>query len=328
MLGSNDKQILTLFIGVVIVLSVGGILSSMHISYGYSSELSEIENGLSYKVGGGAPAEYNILLSENTSSVEKVYLYFDPAYGTLYNDGGKFVKNISNRLSDRGFANETIDTVGLKQLLSESPIGVGLMISSGAIPEDVADGTLLKWVQSGGTLYWTFNCIGLYGARSDGTVYSFDRSYQSDFLGSDCTSLNNIVASNYETTSGYTTALSLTSTNLFGGLISSAITNPHLSIGFTKTGVYGTTLISCGSGMVAVVSGNHDVYQKTDIVQLICSGITVDSKLIEHKIVKTGLGKMVDGEILFTKVPGTKYVIYVYTSGINPAYGKTMWVIA
>ncbi len=328
MLGSKDKQLLTLFIGICVLLSVGEILSSMHISYGYSSELNEIDSGLSYKVGGGSPAEYNIVLSENTSSVEKIYLYFDPAYGTLYDDGGRFITNVSHRLSDRGFANETIDTVGLKQLLSESPIGVGLVMGSGAIPEDVADGTLLRWVQSGGTLYWTLGCIGLYGARSDGTVFSFDKSCQSDFLGSDCTSLNNIVASDHETESGYTTALGLTSTNLFGGLVSSEIAGPHMSIGFTEAGIYGTTLVSCGSGMVAVVSGTHDVYQKTDLVQLICSGISVDSKLIEHSVVKTGLGKNVDGEIIFAKTPGLKYVVYVYTSGINPAYGKTMRVIA
>ncbi len=327
MSGSFDKHLLTIFAVICVILVAGEVLSSVHISHGYSSEVAETDDGISYRVGGGSSAEYNIVLLENTASVKKVYLYFDAQYGSIYNDMEGYIKHLSNRLSDRGFDQEVIDTAGLKRILSESPLGVGLVIGSGVIPEDVADGTLLKWVKSGGTLYWTFHCIGMFGARSDGTVYQFERSYQSDFLGSECTSLEQVTASNYESGSSYTTALNLTTINLYGGLISSAVVNPHVSIGFTEAGIYGTTLVSCGAGMVVVVSGVHEMYQKTDLVQLICSGLSVDSKLIDCCVVKTNAGNTVSGDIHFTKVPGKQYLVYIYTSGINPAYGKTVWVI-
>ena len=325
--GSFDKHLLTIFAVICVILIAGEVLSSLNVSHGYSSEITETDDGISYRVGGGSSAEYNIVFLENTTSVNKVYLYFDAQYGSIYNDMEGYIKHLSNRLSDRGFDYEVIDTAGLKRILSESPLGVGLVMGSGAIPEDVADGTLLEWVKSGGTLYWTFHCIGMFGARSDGTVYQFERSYQYDFFGSECTSLEEITASDYESESGYTKALNLTTINLYGGLVSSAVANPHMSVGFTEAGIYCTTLVSCGAGTVVVVSGVHEMYQKTDLVQLICSGISVDSKLIDCTTVKTNAGNTVEGEIHFTKIPGKQYVVYIYTSGINPAYGRTVWVM-
>ncbi len=325
----EDRRMLFILTVLCVTIVAGGVTVALHPASAYSSSVSATDDGFSYSVGGGSAAEYNIAISSNSSeSVDTLYIYCDSAYGSKFDHLDDAVARLQNRLSDAGFQSKTINTSKLVEVVAQPSEGVGIVMGSGTIPEEVVGGELLSWVKSGGTLYWTWDIIGCYAAKSDGTYYALEESVQKDFLGADCTSTEIIRATSTDTSNGYSRALSLCNNFLYGGLDTSLLPGAYLSFGYASGDVREITLVSCGSGTVAVVSGDNDMYQTTDLVRLICSGAQAGSELVFSEHLKVSLGQTIGGTATIAKTPGMKYSVFVFVSGTNIPYGNVIGVEA
>lgn len=319
-----NRTIRAIILIVCALLLIGGLLEVFHPDYGYRSELSIGDGSISYLVSSFAPAEYNILFTENNGkeSVDTLYIYYDEGYGSSFPDYGSVVDQMESRFSDRGMKVSRADTMGLKSILSVSPWKVGLVMGAGTIPEEVAH-DLLLWIQNGGTVYWTYDVMGQYLSRSDGTYYTAEISMQADFLGSQCTVMERVSAVSKETATGYTQALGIKNKEMLGSLDLALIEVPYLSFGYQAGDRSEVVLLQCGSGTICVISGDHDMYQITDTVQVACAGLTERSELKSYTVQHTDVLHGASGSSDFTLDAGREYVAYSYVSGLNPPYGKT-----
>jgi len=319
-----NRTIQALIIILCVCLFAGEALEILHPSYGYNTEIRLQDNGFSYSLSSSAPAEYNILFTDNSdkSSVETLYLYCDESYGSTYPEYGSVVSQMESRFSDRGLNATRADTPKLSDILSSSPVKTGIVMGSGAIPETLAD-DLLDWIQSGGTLYWTYDVIGQYLSKDDGTYYTAETSRQSDFLGSECTRMERVTSVTKETTTGFTQGLGLNNKEMLGALDTSELSSLFLSVGYQFNSLSEVVLLRCGSGTICVISGDHDMYQISDIVQVVCSGLTEKSSLLSIVNEKTGLLHSKSGKVESVLSTGNEYVVYSFVSGLNPPYGKT-----
>lgn len=316
-----DRKTMAVVTVLCIVVLFGGAVSAAHVPSGYSAEVSANEDSISYSFGKGTGAEYRLTVSEDSSPVDKVYLLCDEGYGNIFGEIADFTERLHKRLADRGCDSTVIGVSGLSEVLSGTAAGTGIVMGSGTIPEEVSD-TLLKWVQEGGTLYWTFGTLGILGSRSDGTTFIYQKSLENLFLGSECTSLTGNRADALDTSDPFSEALGLKNNDLSFGLEKDRIGFEHRCFGYTDGSVSEVSLVRCGSGTVAVVSGDHDVYQTTDLAQLICSGITAGSAFTGSATEKVSPGEKAHGSLDVSLVPGRTYTVFVYAEGINPPYGK------
>ena len=319
-----DRTIRAIIIIICALLLIGGLLEVFHPDYGYRSEFSLDDGSISYSLSSFAPAEYNILFTDNhgKESVEALYIYYDEGYGSSFPDYGSVVEQMESRFSDRGMRTSRADSSVLKEILASSTSKVGIVMGAGTIPEESAQ-DLLAWIQNGGTVYWTYDVMGQYLSRSDGTYYTAETSMQADFLGSQCTVMERVPAVSKDMSTGYTQVLGMKNREMLGSLDLSLIEVPYLSFGYQIDNRSEVVLLQCGSGTVCVISGDHSMYQITDIVQVACAGLTERSELKSFAVQHTDVLHSTSGSSGFTLDAGTEYVVYSYVSGLNPPYGRT-----
>lgn len=320
-----NKTVQALILVLCVCLFGGEALELLHPSYGYNADIRLQDDGFSYALSSSAPAEYNVLFTDNSdkSAVETLYLYYDASYGSTYPEYGSIVDQMESRFSDRGLNTTRADTPRLSEILASPPSKTGIVMGSGAIPENLVD-SLLLWIKAGGTVYWTYDVIGQYICKNDGTYYTAETSRQSDFLSSECTKMNRATSITKETVTGYSQGLSLGNKEMLGALDTSAISVPFLSIGYRLGTLSEVVLLPCGSGTVCVISGDHDMYQISDLVQVVCSGLTEKSSLLSVIKERTGILHSKEGVSANPLTAGNEYVVYSYVSGLNPPYGKTV----
>jgi len=303
----------------------GIILEVDHPDYGYDSDVSIAEDGFSYSVSSFAPAEFNIVVTDNggKSPIEYLYIYYDDRYGSTFPDYLSVVEQMESRFFDRGFKSIRLNTSGLADILATDGHGTGIVMGTGTMPSGYAD-PMLKWVRNGGTVYWTYDVIGKYIGHDDGTYSIADRSMEADFLGIECTSMERASAVDKETVTGYSQALGIRNREMLGALDRSLLTVPYLAIGYQSDDLSEIVSVQCGEGTVCVISGDHDAYQISDIVQCVCSGINEVSVLISHVTEHTDAARSVSGKISSEVSDGDVYIAYSYVTGLNPPYGKTV----
>ena len=307
------------------VFVVGEVLEVVHVNYAYSSEVSLSDNTFHYSVSSDCSADFNIILTENPDrkAVNTVYIYLDSAWGCAFSDYESIVDPLQKRLADRGTESEIINTTGLGDLLSQPSAGVGIVIGTGTIPETLKD-QLLYWVQSGGTLYWTLGIIGNYLSKPDGTYYTPATSMEPSFLGDCCTTLESANAVHKETVTGFSDLLELKNREMYGSLDVHRIPGRYLALGYTLDTFSEIVFVECGLGTVCVISGKHDMYQSNDLIQIICAGLTLDSKIAISINTSSNLYRNSEGSSAIMVNPSSEYVAYSFVSGLNPPFGKTV----
>ena len=158
----------------------------------YSAEVSFSGGDLTYSVSADGSKEYDVVIMDNGSygNVSKLYLYYDTSYPTDYKEatvpvGAKeldqeyYLEQMVYLLEYRNFHNvEYVDAEGLRDVMESSPEGVGILMTSGVLPDTVYTGSeddpIFKWIQSGGSLYWVGNLIGQSYATAEGDIVPVD----------------------------------------------------------------------------------------------------------------------------------------------------------
>lgn len=310
----------------------------------YSADASLEDGTLNYSVSADGSKEYSVVVSDNGgfTGIRTLYLYYDESYPSDYeavdSDVGAptfnqkyYLEQVANLLEYRGVQDvRFVNAQELKEVLgadieSEGCSGKGLVVVSGVLPDTVYEGNqddvIMRWISSGGSLYWAGNTLGSSYATQDG-IEPVDSDYQEMFFGGDCLYTGDDTEAYSEVSNGYTKGLSLMNNDVRYGIDSTKVGSDRacLTMGFVNDAGYASIgMVQCGQGMVCVFGGQLSNMQRYDMAQVIASGIGPSSQLITVETGSVTRGTVtgsIDG------ITGTGVSAYIYLGGYYPVYGK------
>lgn len=333
----NDRKLLIAAVIAVLVI-VGGE------AYIYCNDWNSMYDvrfsGNEVTIDADSSVVYDIVSIDNDDleRSSKVILYYDPAQGEAldethhatggtYLDQKYYISQLRIQLEYRGTDTVTMDAEELRDMM-ESSVGSGVcdqsvVMVSGAIPDTVYSGSesdiVVRWLDMGGRIYWAGGIIGQYSSSSDGTVEDLGTDRQSLFLGAVCQNPD-IAYGLEETDAEWKDALCLAG-NGTGYAIDPTKTESSLAMGFTDGTYSSICLVGKGSGMVCVLGGVLSNDQRSDMAQVISSGATDGSVLVDHihgSVTRTAVTETVD----IGDSPGN-IVIYAYLGGYFTVKGNS-----
>ena len=268
----------------IIVMMIGA--SAIYFDpYEIDSKVEWTDDGWSCEVTSSFATEFKILGLETGifDTPYDIHLYSDTAYGSV--SAGANEDSLDDMIVESGIRGVSIievDSEELATLLSRGdPAGTAVIFTGGTFPSTIYDGTrdsvLLKWVESGGTIYWMSGLLGAYIGHPDGTVSTVP-DYEEIFFGE--ASIND---SNHEDVAtdrieGLSDDLCLRNWDARFGL-SSSVSNV-LSLGYmTDDGFCTIAMAPFSQGMIVVVGGGFNDATRSDMAQIVASGLTYSSSL-------------------------------------------------
>jgi hypothetical protein len=340
----TDKKLVIIAL-LICVIVIGGETAIYVTGTHTYSAYSDIDGN--YSVYSSGSDVYSAILTDNGSfdSIDTVYIYYDETYASLVNSvtvevGAKtltqeyYVEQLINTLNYRGLNNITIlNASELAEKLSgdSSSVAKGLVVLSGALPDTVYTGNsndlILKWIGSGGSLYWAGNLLGAYYSTTDGLI-SVEGDYQALFLGTDCLNETDASTAYSEITdNSYCADLSLMNNDVRYGVNTSSLeAGTYLTVGFEDDGYSSITFVKCGNGMVCVMGGDYSNNQRNDLAAVMCAGLCYSSEEIccqEGSVTRT----TVNGILSIPEAHGN-LVVYIYLGGYFAVYGESFEFIS
>ncbi len=343
----SDKPVIIIAIAIIAVILIGEVVVYTSDYTDYSADAALNDDGvLEYSVSADGSKVFSVIVNDNGryAAMDRLYIYYDPDYKSNYEKvnvpiGAKelnqeyYIQQLISTLRFHNLHNiEVVDADGLRSMMDrESGIGLtnsGLVVISGALPDTVYRGTqddvIFDWLSSGGRLYWLGNIIGSCYATNDELV-NVD-GYQELFFGSECinTDPDANTALNEVTSNDYASALSLMNNKVKYGIDGSLIPSDrrHLEIGFTDGKYSSTSLVEYGNGMICVLGGDYSNNQRSDLAQIISSGLTPESRIVGFEE-----GSVTRGTVTGTiEVIGDNLSSYIYLGGYYPVYGKLVYL--
>jgi len=280
----------------IVIAGEALIVTSGHSDYG--TTLSE--DGRSCEIDCRGTHCYDIVVTEGSfDTPSEVYIYYDEAYGSAHETSAVAVG--ARELTEKSYAEQLVKTLkirnvgnisiidahGLAELVCKNGSGIALVSVSGAIPDTVYDGTsnsgIIKWIESGGRLYWAGNVLGKYISHSDGSTTAVDNG-TSLFLGSEC--IDSEKTQSYtRIDNGFGIAYSLISNDARYSVDTSKLLDgsSYLAFGYTDGKRSSSCAVSVGGGMICVIGGDYSDYQRIDMAQIIASGLSPQTKIIHHQ---------------------------------------------
>lgn len=235
--------------------------------YSYDSDAKVGEDGIDYVIESSVNSEYDVLVMNNGDAPRINELI-------MVSIGDNYLETIRKELSVRGFDNVIVkDPSEISELADQPSSGKGILIPYGPIPEELYDGKstdpLVKWLEGGGIVYW-FGYIPKGGydlsplGLSEDDFWSSGRSEDYDVSPASpfCKSLklrNHTVKYGLNVNAG--TPLAYTSESGYSSITSVDVLN-------------GTMIIFGGGGSSA---------NSMDCAQIIASGVTHNTTLVEHE---------------------------------------------
>lgn len=267
----------------------------------------------------------------------EIVIYHDPSYGERLDDthhatGGMYlsqeyyISQLRIQLECRGTDTTTMDAEELRTMMG-SAVASGrcdqsVVMVSGAVPDTVYGGSgsdlIIQWLNMGGRIYWAGGIIGQYSSSSDGTVEDRGIGKQSLFLGAVCQNEEDAYGLE-EMNPGWKDALCLAGNGIRYAIDPSEV-GPSLSMGFTDGTYSSICMVGCGSGMVCIFGGILSNDQRSDMAQVLSSGITHGSVLIEH--VHGSVTRSSVTETIEVGDPSGNIRIYAYLGGYFTVYGR------
>lgn len=197
----NVDLIAVLAVALCAVVIVGELATYSTAWLGYGSDAEWSDGSVTVTISSQGTSAYDVVVIDNAKNVS-LMIYIDDDYGAYYEeargystipdeDQEYYAEQIAGFLSLRSYDDLSYchndGLVGYLEGTIGQP-GAALMVTSYALPSDVYDGTegclLLRWVDSGGSLYWVATEIGRFYTDSDGLHVVEDN--QVLFFGTEC----------------------------------------------------------------------------------------------------------------------------------------------
>ncbi len=298
----DRKLILTAVVVVAVILAGEAYVCLNDWDGMYGTGFSIDGDSISVSIRSGGSKVYDIVAIDNGSfsPASEIVLYYDPDQGEMLDDtwhatGGKdldqdyYISQLEVQLGIRGVDARVVNASELRDImesaLSQGRCDQAVFMASGAIPDTVYSGdasdTIIRWLSEGGRLYWAGNILGAYISSSDGTVRQADPGYRDLFFAEG--------VQNTEETYGLTPvdgdpwreALCLAGDGTAYGLDASKLEGA-LSAGYTDGTYSSVCMVGYGKGMVCVFGGELSNDQRSDVAQVVASGLSCGSALISH----------------------------------------------
>lgn len=318
----------------VVMIFAGEILTYSSGITRYDSSVVRNETSIDYSVSSTGTNDYSVVLIDNDGfkRLDRLVIYVDENYDRNYDKAESFVKmcnidpvyyseQIKRALEIRAFDNvEICDSKGLVNYLNETKSdskGCGILSLSYALPGEIytgnAEDTLMKWIGSGGSLYWVASIPGVF-CYKDGELIFVEKS-QELFFGTDgC--INEEEALIPESIGGkHTEALCLIDYQLYLGVDTSMLSRQYLAMGSMKGGVASTVIVNYGEGMVTQFAGDFEIQQLEDISQVLASGMCYKSVIVDYaegRVTRTTVGgsfNSTTGDTVYLFI-GRNYSVY------------------
>lgn len=318
----RHKAVVAIFVSLVVVMVAGEAMIYVANPYHFSSGVVDEGGDISYEVEASGSARFQIIEIDTgvMTPVNDVYIYLDDSYGTTgISDVSERVDDVVRELEIRGMDSTVVDAEGLADLMGvKGARGVAVVFITGAMPSTVYTGSendlVMEWMRSGGTVYWLGVTMGMYVGNDDGTVSEIE-DWAGLFYGTGC--FNSSGSYDSANTRGDVIGelLCLRSSSTQYGM--SVGVPDSIQLGYVSGEGYGTaSLARFGDGMIGMIGGHFEDSTRTDLVQMIASGVTYDSTLIMEEEVSVW-GGVHSGDL--ADVDGA--VVYIFSGGYFTSYG-------
>lgn len=334
-----DNKFLILSVIVCLAIVFGEVATYKSAFQNYDSEVTAENGVIDYSIYSSGADTFTVTAFDNgnAQALTELYIFMDDDYdahisearslsGVVSSDQQQVIKRIVNSLELRGFTNiSVLDADDLAYAMENDLVSgetKGLLMLSYALPGSIysgsADDLLLRWVDSGMTLYWATSPIGRFYHSDDGLVTVEDNDEL--FFGKECVNYGD---TNYAFTvleaDGLTEALALKWNRVKFALDVSDIPN-SMTVGFSEDGYTSISFVGYGAGTICVFGGDYDRDLCDDITQVISSGMTLDSKVIGIESGNITRGN-VTGTIPYNDAENI--TVYVAIGGYYTSYAKT-----
>ena len=325
----NAPLVIAVILLVVIVAGEAIVFTSGH--QDYSTDVSMKDGEVSYDITARGSHVYDVIsMKDSLDEPEEVAIYYDEDYISKVNSvsvavGGRaldekyYVEQMVDTLMLRDISNvRIVDENALRILMDRDGDGVAVVCLSGSLPKSVYNGTadspVLKWISSGGRLYWAGNIIGQY--YSDGQVaVDCGQSASALFLGTACVDTTDAKVHDVMD-NGFRDALSMQNNEtLYSPILSKLPTDSRvLGIGYTDGQRASITFVGLGDGFVCIAGGDYSNFQRIDLAQVLAAGIGPDTAVVD--VVHGSVSGHASG-----KIPAGDHV-YICIGGFFPVYGE------
>lgn len=303
-------------------------------SYGASAEWDE--DGVSYVAESSGSDVYDAVLIDNGDSVPvtSLAIYMDALYddfydlaheltGVAYTEQGRFVHELTEALSSRSFLDAfEVGAEGLEGLLEDTlsdPAGIGVAVSSYALPTSVYDGTddclLMRWMAAGGTVYWCTSEAGRL--HNDGSALHVVEDNQGLLFGTECLNLDGPSLADGEVDNGFLDALTLKNSDMAYAVDASAVEGA-MAMGYSVGGYATIVAVPEGVGTMFVFSGAMGFDLIDDMAQVVASEVTLSSAIVGHDA-GTIDGGRATGRI---ECSSGGVTLYIYVGGTFTKFGE------
>lgn len=332
-----DKIVVAAILVFIIVLAGEFIVYGSDV-FKYDADAEWTEDGIDYSVYSSGSDTYSVILSDNGKfdAVSSLYIYLDETYDDYFEQADSVVdmdridqsywidqiekKSKNARFEDVIVCNES-ELIGILND-TENSRSRGLLVISYALPQSVYTGSeedlLLKWISSGGSMYWMGSQIGKFYTSPD-SLKIVDNN-QSLFFGIDCVNTGDTdLATSRIDSNVFAASLSLKNNSVKYGLNSESLTD-SLAIGYCENGFSSITFVRHGDGMICVLGGDYTYALTDDFTQILAAGVAYCTEIL---IVETG---EVERETLHHSIkinPNDCTNVYIYIGGYYAVYGES-----
>lgn len=305
---NNRNTIIAIAIVLVTVLLMGEALAYAFNPYSHNSDVEIDDSGISYTIETPGSWEYDIIILDN-GDVPKLNELI------MLSTGGIYFERIETELAIRGFYDVRMMDPSEIGEMTDHPLGKAILIPYGPIPEELYSGEttdfLVRWLEEGGTVYW-FGCVPDGGYDYDLSLLGLS---EDDFWSDESSEDYKASASPF--------CKSLKLRNHFMGYGLNADIGTPLAF-VSESGFSSITSMKVLNGTMVIFAGGHSYENSMDCAQIITSGITHDTIIVEHQ--EGTISNCKDGRILYPDESGISSIdnisVYIYIGGYYIVYGE------
>ena len=330
-----SKSVIAVLI-IAAVIFAGEAYAYLPSDRGFSSDVSVDGSEITYSIGAAGAYVGSSTLIDNgdMKPVNELYIYHDTSYSSEVDENritatgsqvftqSYYIDQLTKNLNFRGMKNiTTMDSDELKEKLesdlSSTTSGKGLIIISGAVPDNIfGDSMILEdWIDAGGSLYWAGNEIGKYKSTTDGCV---EVNRQSALIGTDSFTYTSTSA---HKDTDYRSVFCYENQELSYSPDVTTITGRGiLATGFTDDGSHhSVTFIQKGNGQICICASDFSSKQIHDMAISIASGLCYKSQIIDSQ--EKEFNRNTSGTLMIPTVHGNLSV-YISVGKYHCAYAE------
>ena len=325
----------TVFILAIVLIGEAIVITDSHDDF--HSSVSVDGDRVSFSIESDNAHTYSVLsLSDTLDPPKDISVYYDPEYESAagigsYSVGGKvldtgyYVQQIAPNFMVRGINDiDIVDSAELKDIMSAEGKEHTVIVVSGALPDTVYDGTsdsmVLKWLDSGGRLYWIGNVLGKYISHVDSLEEVTNGT--SLFLGSECIDDEIHAGEIAVDTNGFRDSLFLQNNETTYAIRTSELPSGtvYQTMGYTDGTRASITMVEHGDGTLCVIGGNYNFFQRLDLAQIVASGVGAETTIVDKAV------GSVSGKATGTVSAGDSVIVNL--GGFYTVYSETYEVVA